>query len=806
MPELYHPTLRRLTDETRGQFEDADFSVIADEFEPWVKVGEYLGVIRKHIFKVVATTLVVICAAFVRDSRIPPQYTATATLLIKPSQPLLFEDGRIGPPVDYAASTPEDQTQYELLKSRSLAERVILQEGLSTPRSSLHAPTAAPGVTTSIRRTFDSWIQHVEAERHRIDGVPPRRPKNGKVSVSEVNAYLAGLHVAPVPETSLVRLSYTSLDPTVSARMANAHARAFIQRGIELNSQASEDAEKFLQGKLAELKEQVEESEIAVNKYRRDKGIIPGLISVNGQQDVLLERLNKLAADLQDSHLKSISLGTEIAMIKEGRSDALPEVLENGLIQNLKADVDKLRSEYAALAGQFKPDYPPMQQLQAKITGAQATIDIEIGNAVANIKEKYKLALEQEKALARELDTQKNFAMGLNDAGIRYLILQREAETNRQLYDAVLKRMKDLTVVGDVRASNVSVVDEAEPPLGPSAPDVSRDLRTAGIYGLILGIGLAFLLEYLDSTIQTPKEAEKYLRVPSLASIPDALQLGGKFNYGGDKHRLIAASESEKDARKTTGRGPGKELISASGRHSVLAESYRVLRSSLLLSRPGSHPKVTLFTSAFPREGKTTVCVNTGIVLAHTGAKVLVVDADLRLPRCHKLLSLQNHYGLSELLTGTADRDPIHTTATENLFLLSSGRIPPNPSELLGSIRMKELLQSFAETYDYVLVDSAPVMLVSDPLLLSTFADGVVLVLASGETPKHESRESLRRLRFVNAKVFGIVLNKVKNTRSGYYYSYDSHKYRSYHDYYTHAGADDPDEESGVIDIDRSAS
>ena len=769
---------------------DSEFGGFSEEVEPWIKVQEYWRIFRKRLGLILGITLSILALVAIRDFTAVKQYTATTTLLINNKIPHLFNDtGNAGVSAESDSSgyNADDQTEYELLRSRSIASRVILAEGL------LNVPVKPP--TPTFTAVISGWLKKWLPFPIGASATRPIAPRHTSVEntpgvpSAAVDAYLSHIKIAPIENTHMARVSVTTSNAFLSARLANAHARQFIRRGIELNSEASEDAGRFLSEKLAELKTQVEESELALNNYRRAKGIIPGLISVNGKEDVVLERLNKINQDLQDAHLKTIGLGTEVALVKEGQADALPEVIESPLIQKLKGDLDVLQVENAGMAHQFKANYPPMQELQAKIQGTQDALAQEIRNSVSSVHEQYQAALERENTLSQELDKQKSFALGLNDAAVRYLILEREADTNRELYDSVLKRMKDMALLADVHASNISVVDDAEPPRYPSSPKTMKELLQAGIVGLALALGLALFLEHLDATLKFPDEAQRYLRVPSLAVIPE-FSFVGLPSYGSRgssaKRALMNGSKHETD------------IVTTYGKYSILSESYRTLRTALLLSRAGNHPKITLITSALPHEGKTTVAVNTAVVLAHTGAKVLLIDADLRKPRCHKVLSLKNHYGLTEMLTGSANEEAITSTKIGNLFLLSSGKLPPSPSELLGSVKMREILETMSQQYDYIVVDSPPVMVVADSTVLSVLADGVVLVAVGGETPKQQARAAIARLQQANAKIFGFVLNKVRIHKFDYpYYHYSG----MYQGYYANGDDEPPENEDDVEDF-----
>jgi capsular exopolysaccharide synthesis family protein len=750
--------------------EDADSNVQDD-------LQKYWRIIRKHWGLVLAVPAAFLTLTILHDMMATPLYTASTMILIRTNQQPLLENATVTivsqSPQDYSGE--EDQTQLQLLRSRALAERVVAAEGLAADPSFVGKPTVGP--IAALRHQVVQWLKStnlVQSLRNRI-GTPPTSPKSYVASpVNQQKAlagsYLSMLKVAPIPNTQMVQISFTSPDPALSARLANAHAREYIRWGIELNAHESEEAEHFLEHKLEQVKEQLQASEVAVNNYRRDKGIVPGLISVNGKEDVVLERLNKISEDLQAAHLQTISLGTQVSMIKEGQQDALPAVVQSGLVQKLKEELDSDEAEYATLSGKFKPDYPPMLQLERKIKGTRGVMNREISNAVASVKEEYQAAQQRENTLQAELNQQKSFAFGLNDSAVRYLILEREADSNRELYNALLKRVKDLTVIADVHASNVSVVDGAEPPGGPSSPDIHRDAMTAGVLGLAAGIALAFLMDLLDNTLKDSREVERYLRIPSLAMIPEAPK--GRALLLPDTVPAEARSVNGL-AKYYNGDRAQASVVSYNGRYSILGEAYRNLRTGLMLSRAGTPPKTTLVTSAVPEEGKTTVSVNTAIVLAHAGGRVLLIDADLRIPSCHKRLGMNNARGLTEVLTGLIGlEDAIVASPVENLFFLPAGQTPPNPSELLASPQMRALLEEVAGIYDHIVIDSPPSLPVSDPILLSTLVDGVILVAAGSRTPKQQIKAAMGRLRHAHAKLFGIVLNRIKLHKVDYFFPY----------------------------------
>jgi polysaccharide biosynthesis transport protein len=759
----------------------AQLTVLAEDLESNVRddLQQYWRIVRKHLGLVLAVCAVFFVLALLHDMMLTPLYSASSTLLIRNSAPPLLENATvtiISENTD-TDSGEQDQTQIQLLKSRTLAIRVIRDEGLTSDPGVLLG-TQRVGLMSMLRHEAKSLLHGFRDSSSGSDA----RPKT--ITVGALTAsYLSRLEITPIPNTQMVRISFTSADPKLSARLANAHAREFINWEIEMNSRQSEEAEHFLEGKLAQIKQQLEFSEAAVNSYRRDKGIVPGLISVNGSQDVVLERLNKTSENLEAAHLRTISLGTQVSMVKEGRTDALPEVMQSSLVQRLKEQLDSDEAEYATLAGKFKPDFPPLKQLALKIKSTRDVLDHEISNAVASVQAQYLEAAQRESTLQADLNQQKTYAFGLNDSAVRYLILEREADTNRELYNAVLKRIKDLTVVADVHASNISVVDGAEPNASPSSPQTFRDVAAAGVLGLAAGLGLAFLIDLLDNTLKDSREVERYLRIPNLALIPEAPK---------DRDSLYPAAQLT-NGEPTNGTRYNA-VVSYNGRYSVLGEAYRNLRTGLMLSRAGAQPRITLISSAIPNEGKTTVSVNTAVVLAHAGGRVLLIDADLRMPRCHKVLRMANLRGLTEVLTGqAAPEESIRPTSVDNLFFMTSGQTPPNPSELLSSPQMKQMLKDVAQDFDHVILDSPPALPVSDPVILSTLVDGVVLVAAGSRTPKQQVKAALARLRHAHAKIFGIVLNKIKLQKLDYFFPY--YKYG----YYGPSSADEVETQSEAV-------
>lgn len=753
--------------------------VFVDPGQPLIDISQYWRIVLKRYRMIIAILVGVVMLVMIKTMTETPIYTAETTIMIQPAG---VGDGSntLEDLVQIEAAANDTdlyyKTQCAILESRALAASVIKSLDLQQDPAFVGAPVK-PGV-------FDRVIKRIFGGAHPA-AHPTKKVRIGAeldndlgVPAGLVHAYQAALSVKPMPDTDLIKISFSWSNPALAARIANAHVLAYERRDAEMHGQANEEAERYLQNKLLEVKDHLEKSEAALNDYRREKGIIPGLISLDGKDAVILDRLSALSADLTKAQVARISLEAQIALIHKHDYNSLAAVLEDPEIQSANKALDGLYTQRAALANQFKDSYPPLAKLDAQIREMQARIALTVQKKVTAIQSQYDEAVEKEKDLQAEMELQRQETLKLNDSAAQYSILQRDVDTNRELYNAILKRVKDVEVSGDTRNNDVSIINSAEIPGAPTSPNKSRNFALSIFGGLGLGLAAAFMLEMLDNTLKNPEEAEQYLRLPNLGVVPEFSSINGKSAY------------APRELPQGFGAGgtaavlpPGRELVTTHGTYSRVGEAYRNLRTALLMSRAGGPPKVTLFTSATSREGKTVTSVNMAVMLAQLGGPVLLIDADLRRARCHRVLAVDNHLGLTEVLTGA--REPgemVRTTEIENLHFLGSGSVPPNPTELLNSKRMIELIGQFRETYEYIVIDCAPVLPVSDAMVLAKLTDGVVVVANGSATPRQQVRTACARLEYARAKILGVVLNKIKLHSHDYHYYY-------HQDYYAY-GAD----------------
>jgi polysaccharide biosynthesis transport protein len=727
---------------------------------------DYWQVVTKHKWKIAAVFFAAVMITAVIVFSMTPIYTARATLLIERQDPQVVNIKQVLSEAGPGEADSYYESQYHILRSRSLAAEVIKTLNLDKNPEFTGEADKGNFVTQLIGLV---WTKPISWLKSLVRSFLPKPVSVGSSKISGVDSKLIDIYgemlkVEPLKGSRLVGVSISSPYPALAASIANAQVEAYVRQGFKLRTQANEEARKFLETKLAELKNRVQESEDGLNQFRRNKGII----SLNDKENIVVDRLADLNKRLTEAEAERIGLEAHANLIKKRDYDSLPAVLSHSLIQGLKSQIVKLDVEHAKLSAQFLPGYPHLDQVKTQLDETRSKLAHEIKTVVEGINSAYFAAAGKERELRAQMNKQKADALALKDAAVEYAILAREADTNKHLYDSVLARFKEIHVAGEIPASNVSILDQAEIPQLPSLPKKRVNLMLGALLGLMGGLGLALLLEHLNNTLRTADEVERHLRLPNLVVVPDFLSLPKRRKNGKSQ---ISRPESSLHSKLCV---PSKKPVASSVSLSMLTEAYRKLRTAIFLSRPGEPPKTILFTSGIKGEGKTMTVANTAIMLAQMELKILLIDADLRKPSCHKALRVRAGRGLTDFLAGQEQLDDvIKPTSISNLSVLNCGSTPPNPTELVGSKRMNETLTALKDRYDFILIDSPPVMPVSDAVVLSTMVDGVVLVVGN-ETKRQVVKAAAAQLGNGQGKILGVVLNRVdvRNAEYKEHYKY----------------------------------
>jgi capsular exopolysaccharide synthesis family protein len=580
------------------------------------------------------------------------------------------------------------------------------------------------------------------------DPEPPDHSMNAYRNT--VRHFIDNIDVSPVRRSNLVELSFYSEDAGMAARIANRLSNDYIDQNLQVRFDETMRASDWLQGQLVRLKANLEKSEDALQSYARANSII----FVEEKQNLVNERLKQLQEAYTKAQAERFQKESLYNLVQAGRVQDLPGTLENRLIQDLSVRLAELQRDYAQMTATVKPEYPKAIALKKQIDTIQASLDRQKRNLSQSIIDSYRAALANEKHFAEALDEQKKVVNDIGEKSIQYNILKRQVDSDKLIYEGLLTRMKEATVSAGVKASNVRIVDAAQVPKSPAKPRVVLNLALGIILGAAIGIGLALFQEYLDNTLKTADEVERLLRLPSLGLLPD-YGSNGAGKTGGEKLAIVNDANNGALAPAVQ---TGREAT----------EAYRTLRTSILLSA-NPVPKTLLITSALPSEGKTTVTVNLGATLASLGSKVLIVDCDMRRPCCHRSTGVENKPGFVRCLTGQVEMTDaiLPVPGVPNLSVIPCGPIPPNPAEVLSSPLTADLLRRLRSQFEYVLLDSPPLLTVSDSRILSTLTDAVVLVTRAYSTPYDLVRRARGLLYNAGARILGVALNSVDTYKQG---------------------------------------
>ena len=713
-----------------------------------VHLLDYVKVLYKRRWTAITAFLVVFLSVTIYTFTATPIYEAKVQILIEKENTNVvtfkeaFEQNQIAD--DYY------QTQYKILQSRALARRTI--DGLKLWEHPLLKPNdenlsvgkiaAAPAAFVS------SWFRTAAPV-----GMPGSDESKQQSRV--IDRFLKDQTVSPIRNSRLVDVKFESPSAALSAQVANGLAKAYIEQNLEFKFMSSKEASDWLGERLGEQRKQVEASEQALQRYREQTDSV----SLEDKQNIVVQKLADLNAAVTRAKTERIqkeAAHNQLRGLQHDRNalDTFPAILSNTFIQQQKGEIAELQRQQAQLSEKLGPRHPDMLKVSNAIQLAESKLQGEIAKVVQSVKNEYQAALIQEQTLTGALDQQKRDALALSRKGIDYGALQRDNATNRQVFESLLQRAKETGVSTELKTSNIRVVDAAEVPRRPASPNVPTNLLLAFFGGGTLALGLAFFFEYLDNRIKTPDEVKAHLGLPFLGMVP-AL-------FGDDV----------------------KDPLMNNGVPANFAEAFRAIRTNVLFSSAEEGSKTIVITSTAPGEGKTTVASNIGIALAQASQRVLIVDADMRKPRVHSVFGQTQEPGLSNVLVGNAKAsEAIRGTAVSGLWTMTAGMLPPNPSELLGSKRFKDFISTLGQHFDWVIIDTPPVMAVTDSCIAAHRTHGTIFVVGAEMTSRFATRRAVEQLRQAKCDVIGAILNRVDLKHHGYYYS--QYYRKQYGEYYS---------------------
>lgn len=741
-----------------------------------VNLIEYWSVIvkRKWVIMTFAGTLIFFTGVF--SFFATPKYKSKATLLIEEEtsgilsiddtfgyQPRVFKDLRFF------------NTQLKLLESESLAERVARKMNLLSRSEFGAGKNPKKGLIASAKDLISfKWITPKKKSKGKKSKyLTPSDPYSEIVKEVQKN-----IKVNPIRDTKLVEVSFTSPSPILSTEIVNTLSEEFIDFSIEKRYKTTQQASDFLDEQIANLRDGLATRERELQKYSQEKE----LFFLSDTESSVVSKFADLNKAFTQAQIDRINKEASYRKLKNLKVDSLPRTLENRIIQDLERDYTIIKNEYEEKSIIYKPDYPEIIKLKAKLDSMREELKGEIKKAVDLAEAEYQSALKEESSLKNLLEKQKADVVRMNSNSILYNSLKIEVDNNRTLLNSLVERQSETLVsarLGGLNTSSISIIDKAKVPKDPVSPKKKLNLFLALLMGVFGGVGLCFFFEYLDNTVKGSEDVEKLVGLPSLGVIPFLPPEGVKkkmrhvyysrhgYSYGKEN----PGSENPLPEIKQI------ELVNHLHPRFSISEDYRTVRTSILLSHAENPPKTILFTSALPKEGKTATVVNMAVAFSQLEERVLIIDADLRQPRLHRIFEVRNLRGLSGYLTGNVSlENAIQETSVENIWILPSGVIPPNPAELLNSKRMKEMIEEVNKRYDVILVDTTPVLAVIDAVIVSSLVDSTVFVIKAGELTHKPFLNAVEELRRVKAKIIGVLFNELKMTRGDYsfmnYYRY----------------------------------
>src|SRR6267378_2962279 len=786
---------RELDRPEESSYRSSGYGYGAEGAESEVNLLDYWRAVRKRLWMVIGVTALITTLASIYVARKPDVYEASSRVQVDLENNPMYA-GKTTPYIYSPMNDPAYfNTQLQILTSPGLLRRVVKTLELEHNQAFLLPQTLHQrstwktilqmwGVSGPEKKDLSTQSKELPLTSTMAAATSSDDLAEAKRLAPFVGALQGGLKVEPVresragyyKETRLIDIGFNHGDPEIAAKITNAVADTFVRANLEKKNETNTSTGEFLSKRVAELQQQIRADEEKLVSYAKSNQIL----SLDASQNTVVERLAGLNKQLLEAENDRKMAEAEYNAAKTpGAATALAEAGAKD-INETESKLADLKQKRAHLLVDATEEAPEVKEVDQQIAELQKHLNESrtrnTNTLLTNLETKYRQALAREDALRKSFNQQKGETVTQNEAAINYRILQQEIETNKGLLDNLLQRSKENDVVLAGRPNNISVVDYAITPDFPVGPARMRSVMLAFVLALALGVGLALFLEYLDDSIHSTDDVEKFLRLPALAVIP-------AMGAGTTGRRLLSSATSAKKRNGSNGGNP-ELLLNVNGR-SALAESYRQLRTSVLLSTAGRSPRTLLVTSSLPGEGKTTTAVNTAISLAQTGNSVVIVDADMRRPRLRSIFDLTEREGLSSILSSEMSQEKmlqiISRDEASGLHVLTAGPIPPNPAELLGSEQMRKLISVLSSKFAHIVIDSPPISSFTDGVLIASMVDGVLLVVHGGKSSRGVVRHSRQLLLDVGAKIFGVVLNNVNVSSHDYYYYYQRYYHQSYY-------------------------
>lgn len=710
-----------------------------------------------------------------------PIYQATATILIENQRPSGLSIQELFNDQNYFTSDYQGlyfNTQLELIRSRGLGERVAKKLNLAN-RPDFQQKSVTPlGILRSVKDFVTlKWLRSSKGESNAsTSGAAPLdfAAERNAIMASQI---IGSLKVDVVERTGLVNVSYQSPNRAMAAEIVNALVDEFYDYSIETRYEATQQASEFLSEQIAQLREDLAVKQRELQKYSQEKN----LMVLNDREDTVVGKFSEMNNSYTAAQINRVKKEAALKELRDLNVDTVSnsQRVNSATVSSLLQSYLQTKNEYQEKLKLFRETYPEMQRIKARMDSQRSELQNEIKNAVAAAESEYRTAVQEESSLKGLMENQRQTVQNTNSNKILYNALQIEADNMQTLLAFLVNKQNETQVSARItgqRTSNIRIIDKALIPESPISPNIKRNLMMALLLGFFLGLGLAFAVEFMDTSIKSPEDVEKLVGLPSLGIVPSFNLDGPTKNLYLDYYSYGQKDKLVEDIKKA-GRETPVELINHYYPNLAVSEAYRTIRTSILFSHADREAsQVITFSSAFPQEGKSTTTCNMAVSFAQLGDKVLLIDADLRRPRLHRIFKTRNVQGMSNVLTGRVPlKETVQKTFVENLWLLPSGPIPPNPAELLNSSRMRQMLVQLRENFSFIFVDSPPMLFVSDAAILSSMSDSTVIVLRPEKAHRKAFLTTIAEIQKAKPNLIGVIFNDVNYKRA--MYSYDQYRY-----------------------------